>query len=59
MNRFEVQDILGYMPAHAPVLTAMLCFLVLLHTYWFFLIANIAWGKVKTGTARDTREDDD
>jgi hypothetical protein len=37
----------------------MLCFLVLLHAYWFSLIAKIAWSKLTTGTAKDTREDDD
>ena len=57
--RYEMQDILGYMPASARMLTALLCFLVLLHAYWFSLIANIAWSKITTGSARDTREEDD
>lgn len=57
--RFGVQDVLGYLPRYNPVLTGILGLLVALHTYWFSLIAAIAWSKVTTGRASDTREDDE
>lgn len=57
--RFDVVDMLGYRPAHSVALTGLLCFLTLLHAYWFSLIANIAWSKITTGSANDTREDDE
>ena len=52
-------DVLDERPRHSAVLTALLCVLVVLHMYWFSLIARIAWSKVATGCAKDTREDDD
>jgi ceramide synthetase len=36
----------------------LLCFLFLIHCYWFTLILKIAWMKVKTGGVSDVREDD-
>ncbi len=57
--RFGVQEVLGYLPRHNPALTGILCVLVALHAYWFSLIAAIAWSKVTTGTANDTREEDE
>ena len=52
-------EVLDDRPMHSAALTALLCVLVVLHVYWFSLIARIAWNKVATGTAKDTREDDD
>ena len=52
-------EVLDDRPAYSAVLTALLCVLVVLHVYWFSLIANIAWSKIATGSAKDTREDND
>ncbi|KAK9908166.1 hypothetical protein WJX75_003679 [Coccomyxa subellipsoidea] len=56
---FGVQHVLGYLPRYNTVMSAVLCLLIVLHVYWFSMIARIAWEKVTTGSATDTREDDD
>jgi hypothetical protein len=58
MRSFGVQDALGYLPQHNPALTGILALLVVLHAYWFSLMAAIAWCKITTGLASDTREDE-
>ncbi len=57
--RFGVKDVLGYVPQYNIPLSGLLCVLVVLHTYWFSLIARIAWKQVTTGVASDSREDDE
>ena len=42
---------------YTDVLAAMLGVLVVLHAYWFCLIAAIAWRKLSTSELRDIRED--
>lgn len=42
----------------AAFLAFLLCVLVVLHAYWFYLIASIAV-KSLSGDLRDTRESDD
>lgn len=58
-RRFGVQDVLGYLPQYNTALSGLLCLLIVLHLYWFSMIVNIAWKKITTGSANDTREDDD
>lgn len=50
---------LGYVPEHNILLSGLLCILVVLHAYWFSLIARIAWRQITTGVASDSREDDE
>ena len=47
------------MPRYNGVMSAVLCLLIALHIYWFSMIARIAWDKITTGSASDSREDDD
>ena len=42
---------------YTDILAAMLVVLVVLHAYWFCLIAAIAWRKLSTAELRDIRED--
>ena len=58
MRRFEVRTLPGPALPHTDVLAALLGVLVVLHAYWFCLIAAIAWRKVSTAELRDIREDD-
>ncbi|BDA44691.1 ASC1-like protein 3 [Coccomyxa sp. Obi] len=56
---FEVQDVLGYLPRYNRAMSGVLCLLIVLHIYWFSMIARIAWDKITTGCASDSREDED
>jgi hypothetical protein len=39
--------------------SALLCTLVVLHVYWFWLILRVAVKKLVTGKVDDVREEDD
>ena len=54
-----MKDVLGYVPQYNIPLSGLLCVLVVLHAYWFSLIARIAWRQIMTGEASDSREDDE
>ncbi|CAK0784620.1 hypothetical protein CVIRNUC_007824 [Coccomyxa viridis] len=56
---FGVKDVLGYVPQYNIPLSGLLCVLVVLHGYWFSLIARIAWRQITTGEASDSRESDE
>ena len=56
-RRFEVRTLPGPRLPYTDVLAAMLGVLVVLHAYWFCLIAAIAWRKLSTAELRDIRED--
>jgi hypothetical protein len=59
MRRFDVRALPGPRLPHTDLLAALLGVLVLLHAYWFCLIAAIAWRKLVTAKLHDIREDDD
>ena len=54
-----MSEVLGYVPEFNYALSALLGVLVMAHVYWFYLIARIAYRQVITGSASDTREDED
>ncbi|KAK9834823.1 hypothetical protein WJX81_001328 [Elliptochloris bilobata] len=54
---FEVRTLSGPPLPYTDILAAMLGVLVVLHAYWFCLIAAIAWRKLSTTELRDIRED--
>ena len=56
-RRFEVRALPGPRLPYTDLLAAMLGVLVVLHAYWFCLIAAIAWRKLSTAELRDIRED--
>ncbi|KAK9804934.1 hypothetical protein WJX73_000695 [Symbiochloris irregularis] len=55
---FELPAILGHHNGIALGLSLLLCLLVVLHIYWFYLIVQIAVN-VARGEVRDTREAED
>ena len=56
--RLELPVILGRIEPVAMWLSALLCLLVILHAYWFYLIASIAVS-MASGEIRDTRESEE
>ena len=56
--RFELPRIVGQQTGIAIGLSALLCLLVVLHIYWFYLIVQIAVN-VARGEVRDIREAED
>lgn len=55
---YEHEEVLGYpMAFHWPI-NLLLCTLVVMHVYWFYLIIKVAI-KALQGMQRDVREDDD
>ena len=57
-RRWELPAALGAGFHVGQVLGGLLCVLVVLHAYWFYLIASIALG-MSSGELRDTRESKD
>jgi ceramide synthetase len=60
--RSAVRDLPAALGGRPPMwwgFVAGLGALLVLHIYWFGLIARVAWMRVSTGGGRDVREDDD
>lgn len=55
----ESTEILGKPVPYYHLFNGLLSLLVLLHFYWFGLIAKIAWRALATGAPDDIREDSD
>lgn len=56
---FEVQEVLGFRPPFFWLFNVLFVALYCMHLYWFGLILRIVRISLRTGGAKDIREDDD
>jgi hypothetical protein len=55
----ESPAVLGYRLPGYVAFNTLLCTLLAIHCYWFRLILNVIWRKVKLGDMQDVREDEE
>ncbi len=59
MRSVQSTEVLGKPVPYYYLFNGLLSLLVVMHVYWFTLIAKIAWRALATGAPDDIREDSD